>query len=401
MPQSPAAFRFDYESPALRFGPDSVRDLDASLDAHDADTALVVTGSTVGTTPAVMDPVRDGLGDRLAGVFAETTGEKRLTTAFDAAERVAATDADAIVAVGGGSSIDVATVAAALTGTTQSRAAVARTVRDTATVPIPDGALPPIVVVPTTLAGADISQGAGIAAHPDAGVVDDTHSAVADDRRLMPASVVADPVLAATTPRSVLAGSAMNGLNKGIETLYAATATPITDATASHGVGMLAAGLRALGTADPTPETMAPILRGLLLVEYGISRPDATTLSLTHAFGHALSRASPIQQGVAHAVVTPHVLAHLFDSTDGRRDRLAAALDVGDDPDPASAVIDAVTAVRDALGLPARLRDTDGPARSELQAVAAAAVADPFVDNAPDGVPLTRADATEILDAAW
>ncbi|MDL0125777.1 NAD-dependent alcohol dehydrogenase, partial [Halobacterium salinarum] len=59
------------------------------------------------------------------------------------------------------------------------------------------------------------------------------------------------------------------------------------------------------------------------------------------------------------------------------------------------------TAVRDALGLPARLRDTDGPARSELQAVAAAAVADPFVDNAPDGVPLTRADATEILDAAW
>ena len=39
-------------------------------------------------------------------------------------------------------------------------------------------------------------------------------------------------------------------------------------------------GLRNLGDAGPTPETLAPVLEGLLLVQYGISRPGETTLSV-------------------------------------------------------------------------------------------------------------------------
>ena len=45
----------------------------------------------------------------------------------------------------------------------------------------------------------------------------------------------------------MLAGSAMNGFDKGLETLYATNATPVTDATATRGVGLLAGGLRDLG----------------------------------------------------------------------------------------------------------------------------------------------------------
>ena len=394
-------FRFDYESPVLRFGAGSTTDLGDELAAHGLDSALVVTGSTVGSTPAVMDPVREGLGDRLAGVFAETTPDKRLSTAFDAADRFAETGADAFVAVGGGSSIDVAKVASVLVDAEKPKEAVFRAFQDTHTVRLPDGDLPPVVAVPTTLAGADVSQVAGITAGPASGFVDEASGGGVGDRRLMPAAVVADPELAATTPESVLAGSAMNGFDKGVETLYAANATPVTDATASRGLGLLADGLRDLGETGATPETLAPVLEGLLLVQYGISRPDGSTLSLIHAFGHGLTRTGTLQQGVAHAIVAPHVLEYLFDEVDGRRYLLADALGVQQSDDLAAAVVGEVEAVRDALDLPSRLRDVDGPEPADFPAVAEATVADSFVANAPPALDFTAEDAEAVLDAAW
>jgi alcohol dehydrogenase class IV len=394
-------FRFDYDAPVLRFGRGSVADLGDELARQQLDKAFVVAGETVGTTPAVIDPVREGLGDRLAGVFAETTPEKRLATAFDAADRFADLGADAFVAVGGGSSIDVAKVASVLAAGDRSREAAGTEFGERGTVSVPDGDLPPVVAVPTTLAGADISQVAGITASPESGLVGEERSGGVGDRRLMPAAVFHDPELAATTPASVLAGSAMNGFDKGIETLYAANATPVTDATAGRGLGLLARGLRDLGENGPSPETLEPVLEGLALVQYGISRPDGSTLSLIHAFGHGLTAGYEVQQGVAHAVVAPHVLEFLFDEVDGRRDLLADALGVGDADDPADAVVEEVAAVRDALGLPTRLRDVDGPEPGDFPAVAEHVVADSFAANVPAALDLTTDDVEAVLDAAW
>jgi alcohol dehydrogenase len=394
-------FRFEYDTPVLQFGRGSVADLGDELAAHSLDSALVVAGETVGTTPEVIDPVRAGLGDRLAGVFAETTPEKRLATAFDAADQFAESGADAFVAVGGGSSIDVAKVASELAAGDRSRREVGTAFAERGTVTVPDGDLPPVVAVPTTLAGADISQVAGITASPESGLVDSETSGGVGDRRLMPAAVFHDPELVATTPPSVLAGSAMNGFDKGVETLYAANATPVTDASASRGLGLLAAGLRDLGETGPDHETLEPVLEGVALVQYGISRPDGSTLSLIHAFGHGLTAGYGVQQGVAHAVVAPHVLDYLFSEVDGRRALLADALGVADAADPAQAVVDEVAAVRDALDLPTRLRDVDGPEPADFPAVAEHVVADSFAANVPDALDVTTDDVEAVLDAAW
>ena len=99
-------FRFDYRPGTIRYGSECVADLGAELDAIGAERALVVAGETTGTTPEVVGPVREGLGDRLAGVFAETTPAKRIGTAIEAAERLAATDADAVVADGPGTVVE-------------------------------------------------------------------------------------------------------------------------------------------------------------------------------------------------------------------------------------------------------------------------------------------------------
>jgi alcohol dehydrogenase class IV len=399
--QRPSGFRFEYDPPLIQYGHGCVDSLETELAAAGLERALVVCGETVGSTDAVIDPVTEGLGDRLVGVFPETTPEKRLDTAYRAAERMHEVGADALVSLGGGSSLDTAKVASLIAATGRSRAALGSTFEETGTIEVPDTSLPPVVVVPTTLAGADISQAAGITASPDSGLVSEERGGGVSHPKLMPHAVFADPALVATTPREILAASAMNGFNKGVETLYAANATVFTDGTAVRGLDELSDGLLAFGDGDESEETYAKLVRGLLGVQYGVSRPDGTTLSLIHSFGHALSRTAPLQQGTAHAVITPHALRYLFEQVDGRRDLLARALGVGDTEDPAAAVVDRVVEIRDALGLPSRLRDVDGPDRESVDEVAAAVVEDPFMRHALPGLDATPEEIEAVLEAAW
>jgi alcohol dehydrogenase len=321
-------------------------------------------------------------------------------------------DADCIVALGGGSSLDaakqVSVLAARVRAATadgetadEALAAAGVTFQDTGTLAVPDEGLVPIVAVPTTLAGADVSQVAGMTAAPEHGFVTAETSGGIADPGLMPAAVVADPALVATTPDGILAASAMNGFDKGIETLYAATATPVTDATATRGLSLFRDGLLAFGDGSRDDWVYDALVRGCTLVQYGISRPDAGTLSVVHAFGHGLTRTYDVQQGAAHAVVAPEVLSYLFDRVDARRALLARALGVEDADDSAGAVVDAVAEVVDALGLPTRLRDVDGPDREEFPTVAEVILADSFMANGPPGLDPTVEDIVAVLEAAW
>ncbi len=407
-------FRFAYDAPAIRCGRDAVAGLAAELASHGLERALVVCGKTVGSTDAVMGPVREGLDDRLAGVFAGTTPAKRLSTAADGLDALADHDADVVVAVGGGSSLDTGKAIGVLAGRVAAAsddgregdrdavlAEVGREFAETGTIDVPEDGVVPVVAVPTTLAGADISQGAGLAAGPEGDFVDEEVGGGVSDPQLMPAAVVVDSALLETTPEGVLAASAMNGFDKGIETLYARSATPITDATAIRGLSVFRDGLLAFGDGNREPWVFDALARGIVLVQYGVSRPGETTLSLIHAFGHGLTRTGDLQQGAAHAVIVPHALAFLFDRVCGRRELLTEALGVEETADPAAAVVEAVRAVRDALGLPRRLRDVDGPDREEFADVAAAVLDDAFMANVPEELDATPEDIEGVLDAAW
>ncbi|USZ70593.1 iron-containing alcohol dehydrogenase family protein [Natronosalvus halobius] len=394
-------FRFEYEPGVLRFGTGCVDALSDELAQQGFDRALVVCGSTVGSTPEVIDPVKRGLGERLAGVFAETTASKRLSTAVDGLEAMRACDADVLVGLGGGSSLDVASVIAVLDASDREPAEVGQELAETGSISVPDGSLPPIVAVPTTLAGAEQSQVAGVTASPTNGLVDEPASGGVSDRRLMPRAVAYDPALFATTPKPILAASAMNGFDKGLETLYARNATPITDATAMRGLRLLRDGLEALGERSVDENLLQPIAEGIVLVQYGVSRPGETTLSIIHAFGHGLTRTYDVQQGTAHAIVAPRVLRYLFDTVDARRDLLAEALAPDHDGDPADAVVEAVEDVRKALDLPSRLRDVDGPEPEAFPAVAETILEDSFVGNAPPGLEPTAEEIEAVLQDAY
>lgn len=337
-------------------------------------------------------------------VFDETDPSKNIAIAREAVATVRETEVDVLVGVGGGSSLDLAKATAILAASDRSFEEILSIIASEGKLPVPDRELLPLISVPTTLAGADLSTGGSVTITPDR--VDHANGTETtggfSDQRLMPRAVFYDPSLFATTPPAILASSAMNGFDKGIEMLYSRNATPITDATAMHGLGLLIEGLPDLRASEPAAAALDASIIGTILVQYGLSAPGASKLSIIHAFGHGLARDYAIQQGSVHAIMAPHALRFVFDRVDGRRDLLADAFDIPhESEDAADAIIHAVTSIRNELELPRRLRSIPDLDHDDLPSVARATHDDPIMAYGPAGLDPAVSELTAVLEAAW
>ena len=376
------------------YGRGVVDRLDALLDQRGLERALVVCGANVGANRDAMAPVAAGLGDRLAGVFDGTTPEKRAGEAYATIEAMREADADVLVGLGGGSSLDIARQASVLAADGRSLDDLRDEFRETGAIepPTADAALP-VAVVPTTFAGADVSSGGSIEVF-DA-EASGTGQPVRTSGRVRPFAVVHDPDLFATTPRSALAGSAMNGFDKGLETIYARDHAAVTDATAVRGLGLLVDGLPRLDE----PDGLDRAVLGAVLVQF------ERQTNVLHAFGHGFARRYDLQQGAAHAVVAPAVLRLILDRVDARRLVLAEGLGVDaagrSDDEVAERVVGAVREVRDALGQPTRLRDLPDVEAEDLPDVAAFVVDDPAMARGPEGFDPSADEVEALLRELW
>ena len=372
----------------------AVRSLTEELDRAGCRRALVITGPHVGANPDVMDPISDALGNRLAGTFRETSTRKGAASLFAAIGALRELDADILIGVGGGSSLDTARQASVFAQdgrTLEEYVSLART-GELRGIPAAEGRTP-VVVVPTTLAGADLQAGGAIefldAARSPTGMpyrVGGRHA---------PLSAIYDPDIVGTTPRGALFGSAMNGYNKGLETLYGAATSTISDATAVRGLQLLRRGL--LGLAADNPAAMDEAVDGILLVQVELQT------SIIHAYGHGFSRQFPVQQGHIHAIIGPHVLRSVAARLQPPRlALLAEAVDL-ESPKQATTeqVVERVVSLRDALDLPRRLSDLLDEGHLDVQASAEFIRSDPTIDKVHPSLMPTVDEIAEVLRRAW
>jgi len=387
------AFEFDYYGRDIVYGRGCIDGLESYLGEHGLNSALVVCGSNVGANEELMNPLTEGLGDRLAGVFDETTPDKLIETVYDGIDAMHETDADVLVAVGGGSSLDIARQMSVFAADGRSLEAFKEDARaGEFEPPSPDGDLTSLVVVPTTFAGADISWRSVVEVL--SAEESPTGQTITGGGQIEPTGMFYDPNLYDTAPFGALAGSAMNGFNKGLERIYSDRSTPITDATAIRGLRMMHAGLPNLDDS----EGMERAVIGVILVQF------ARRLSVIHAFAHGYTRRYPVQQGEIHGILAPHVLRYIFERVDGRRELLAEGLGIDpkelDDDELTEAIIDEVVAVRDSLELPTRLSDID-VLQEDFEPTAEYIMNDGVLSQGPEGLDPTVDDIEAVLRAAW
>ncbi len=388
------SFEYNHNGSDILYGRGCVKKLEGFLEDNGLSRALLVCGSNVGANEALMSRVTGGLGGRLEMVFDETTPDKRVETVFDGVEVLTDVDADVVVGLGGGSSIDIARQISIFSQDNRPLSAYQEAAQSGESLyPDPTGELPPVIVIPTTFAGADISSGGSpVVLDADASP---TNQPITTGGRNTPRAMVYDPELFETTPDGALAGSAMNGFNKSIETIYSRNDDPITDGTASLGMRHLRDGYQHLDE----PAGMDRAVVGIILAQFN------RRISVIHAFGHGFSRRYPVQQGKIHGIVVPHVLEYVFEKIDGRRDLIATGLDVDhaalSDEEVAESIIQEVEAIRDCFDLPTQLREMDPVDPDDFPDIAEFILDDDLMELRPVGLDPTPSEIEVVLENAW
>ncbi|WP_035220378.1 iron-containing alcohol dehydrogenase [Desulfatibacillum aliphaticivorans] len=216
---------------------------------------------------------------------------------------------------------------------------------------------------------------------------------------MQPDAAVLDVSLTLTAPANVTADSGFDALTHTMEAYTSLLATPFSDAYALKAFELIFANLvQAFESADSrcAKENMqiAASLAGLAFNHSG--------LGINHSIAHSLGAIFHIPHGRANALVLPSVMAFNLKNqgVTRRYADLAGMLGLGfDDPQrSAAALIAAVEAFKVRLGLPSCLQDL-GVAREQVEQAMPRIVEDAFNDYCTPSHPftVTRDDVAAIV----
>ena len=386
---------YQHITPPLRLfhGPDSLGAISRELERLNCRRALLVCGNTLGRAGSPLDLVRAALGDRCVGTFTGVRAHSPLPSVEAAAQELKSLDADAVIAVGGGSAIVTARAASIL-------AAENGDARNLCTTPDGKGGLRspkllapklPQLIVPTTPTTAIVKAGSAVF-----DPVGERRLALFDPKTRAQA-VFIHPDLIKSSPRELLVSASLNTLAMAVEGLMSRSGDPISDGLLMHALRLVARHLAGHEHFDDAG------LRGELLLAAIMcgQGSDYTGAGITSVLGHAIGARHHLENGVANAIILPHGLRFNAEAAPAGLEKVAAALGrVGQGATPPTAVIvEALEAISVGLDIPRRLRDAGVP-RESLADIADGAMEDWFLRGNPRPV-RDSAELQQVLEEAW
>jgi maleylacetate reductase len=277
------------------------------------------------------EAIADALGPSAAGVHARAVPHVPIERAAAARTEARRSNADCCVALGGGSAVGLAKAVALEQAVT-------------------------IVALPTTYAGSEMT--------PIWGITEDAVKRTGRDARVLPRTVIYDPVLTVGLPPSVSGASGLNAVAHSVEALYAANASPMVALVAEESIRVLAQALPTVVAAPDDLEARAQALYGAWLAGTALAGAD---MGLHHKLCHLLGGRFGLPHAATHAALLPHVAAFNRGAASEAMARIARALGADD---AAAGLYDLAVA----LGASATLAEL-GLAEADIASAAAAAAA--------------------------
>jgi alcohol dehydrogenase class IV len=236
------------------------------------------------------------LGHTAAGIHDRAMMHVPLETARAARAHAAEVGADACVAIGGGSTIGLGKAIAL-------------------EFPLP------VIAIPTTYAGSEMT--------PIWGLSDDGIKKTGRDPRVLPRTVIYDPLLTLGLPPAVSGTSGINSIAHCVEALYSESANPVTSLMAEEGIRALASSLGQIVRDPRDLEARTTALYGAWL---GGSALAAVGMAIHHKLCHTLGGTLNLPHAETHTIVLPHAAAFNRDAAPEAMARVARALGTDDAP---------------------------------------------------------------------
>jgi alcohol dehydrogenase class IV len=329
----------------IQFGYDSLQTLAAEAERAGMKRPMIVTD--VGVRRAgIVDKVIAALdASTPPAIFDATPPNPNESAVRAAVELYLSAECDGIVAVGGGSSIDLAkgvAVCATHEGPLQSFAVIEGGLdRITA-------ATAPLIAIPTTAGtGSEVGRGAIL-------ILDDGRKVGVISPYVIPRVAICDPELTLGLPSMLTAATGMDAIAHCIETFMAPAFNPAADGIALDGLWRAWQHIER-ATAEPGDREarlnmMSASMQGALAFQKG--------LGCVHSLSHALGGINPkLHHGTLNAIFLPAVVHFNADSASVRDERklerLRHAMGLAEGADIGQAIEDMTRR----LGLPTRLSE--------------------------------------------
>ena len=364
------------------FGHPAAEAVVAQMDRLGTRRAFLMVSGTLNRQTDEIAKIKQALGARCAGLFDAMPAHTPREAVIAATNAARAVNADLIVTVGGGSITD---------GAKAVQLCLANDIRTPEAmdaVRAPNPVRPPTVAqisVPTTLSAGEFSHISGVT---------DERTKVKELFRhadIVPRAVVLDPVVTRHTPMWLWLSTGIRAVDHCVEGICSNEASPYGDASALHGLALLARGLPRV-KADPNDMearldcqlgswlSMAPLVAGV-------------PMGASHGIGYVLGAVFDIPHGHTSCIMLPAVMRWNRPANAARQALVAAAMDhPGED---AADVLDRFIA---GLGMPRSLSAVN-VGRDAFDRIAEQAMGTPWVPRNPRPI-AGPAQVREILELA-
>jgi maleylacetate reductase len=312
-------------------------------------------------TPGHRDLAEDAarrLGSRAVGVHARAVMHVPSEVARAAGDEAKRLGADGCVAIGGGSAVGLGKALALELGL-------------------------PVLAVPTTYSGSEMT--------PIWGLTEGQVKRTGRDMKVLPRTVIYDPLLTLSLPPAISAASGMNAIAHCVEALYAQDANPIVSLMAEEGIRALAAALPTIVRDPQDVEARGRAQYGAWLAGYALG---SVGMALHHKLCHTLGGTFNLPHAETHTIVLPHALRYNREAAPEAMARMSRALTAAGPgaADPAARLHDLARA----LGAPLGLRQIGMPAEA-LDQAAELALRNPYYNPRP----LDATAIRQLLQDAW
>jgi alcohol dehydrogenase len=297
--------------------------------------------------------------DIALGLFAEIEPEPKDTTLTKAFERCKAHRADAMIALGGGSTIDVAKAAAILM-TNGGKISDYEGIEKFSIPPLP------LVAIPSTAGTGSEVSGACVITDTSRGVKMAIRHAV-----FGPAQVaILDPLAVSTAPAHVASHSGVDAFVHAFESFLSKKANAFSDAVNLHAMRLICGSIRQFVADRQNPTAALDMLCGSSMAALSFG---TTGLGNVHCMAMSAGSHFPIPHGLANAVCLPYAAEFNFIACPDRYATIAKVMGVNvtgmSELDAGRAALGAVRDLCTDLGIPGRLRDV-GVTEDKIESLA-------------------------------
>lgn len=239
--------------------------------------------------------------DALEGVgipvdaYTETEGNPSVETVDKAAEAFKKSGADFIVALGGGSPMDVAKAV----GVVAKYGGSITEYEGGGKVP---GDIVPLIAIPTTAGtGSEVTAFSVITDHSR------NYKLTVFSYKMIPSYAILDPELLTTAPVSVAAACGIDAMVHALEAYISKAASPFTDAMAEKALELIGKNIRRYVADRSDVQAAENMLTGSLFAGIAFSW---ARLGDVHAMSHPVSAFFNVPHGVANAILLPTIVEY-------------------------------------------------------------------------------------------